>query len=178
MSSSLNRVWVIIYRRDLTSDTAADASKSVPRCVILPQDSSTAEVQEIFRSSLALQDENLVLKLRNNRGSLIPMNIHIIPNSKFQPYILEVTKRYQNIKPLKRTVKINGYNEIIKQRLQQIVKRIDKLEEAVPEMKTTREAKITKGVEELNVKMNFLNQRMHEAESSKWQGMFKKHPLW
>ncbi|XP_041462256.1 uncharacterized protein LOC129258526 [Lytechinus pictus] len=176
-ASSLNRVWVIIHRNDLSSEIE-DKSKSVPRCVILPQESPTPEIQDIFRVSLALQDENLVMKLRNNRGSLIPINGFITPNSKFQPYVLEVTRRYQNVKPMKRSVKINGYNDIIKQRLQQIVKRIDKLEQAVPEMKTKREATIAKGMTDLNVKMTFLNTRMHEAESTKWQGMFKKHPLW
>ncbi|XP_033636037.1 uncharacterized protein LOC117297022 [Asterias rubens] len=170
------KIWVVVNRIDLggTPSFERQAASSIQ----LTQNASSGEVQHAVRKALELQGENLVLKLRNSRGSLIPVNSHIVPNSKFMPYTLEVVQRYQNVKPMPRSVKLNGFSDVTRVRLQKIIKRIEQLEENVPELRNRREDKITKEMDYLNEKMRFLNKRMQEAESLKWKGMFKRHPLW
>ncbi|XP_022107215.1 uncharacterized protein LOC110988206 [Acanthaster planci] len=170
------KIWVIVNRVDLGGTPSFERQAATP--VLLPQNTSSAEVQQAVRKALQLKDETLVLKLRNSRGSLIPINSHVTSNSKFMPYTLEVVQRYQHIKPMPRSVKLNGFSEITKVRLQKIMRRLEQLERSVPELRNRREEKIKQEMEELNEKMKFLNKRMQEAEGHKWKGMFKKHPLW
>ncbi|XP_072036804.1 uncharacterized protein [Amphiura filiformis] len=171
-----SKIWIVVNRLDSGGIPSTEKQSTIP--LLLPEGKQGDEIQQLFRDTLEITDNNLVLKLRNTRGSLIPINSYITPNSKFMPYTLEVVQQYQNYKPMARTVKLNGYNEMLKKRLQQIVRRLENLEKLEPELRTKREEKIRKEMEELNEKMTFLNKRMQDAESHKWQGMFKKHPLW
>ncbi|PIK61250.1 hypothetical protein BSL78_01809 [Apostichopus japonicus] len=149
-----------------------------PFAIELPREASTIEAQNALRRQLKIKDKKLVLKLRNHRKSLIPINCHILQNTKFQPYTLEVMKRFQNVKPVQRSVPSNGYNDMIKQRLEILLKRIEALEEIVPEMKQNRGKKMQKEMEGIDVNLQFIGQRIRESENHKWQGMFTKHPLW
>ncbi|XP_038079415.1 uncharacterized protein LOC119746510 [Patiria miniata] len=170
------KIWVVVNRIDLGGTPSFERQAATP--ILLPQNVCCTEVQRAIRNKLQIKEDTLVLKLRNSRGSLIPINSHVTSNSKFMPYTLEVVQRYQHVKPLPRTVKLNGFSEVTKVRLQKIMRRIQQLEQTVPELRNRREDKITQEMEELNEKMRFLNKRMQDAEGHKWKGMFKKHPLW
>lgn len=82
------------------------------------------------------------------------------------------------MKPQARSAPISGYTEMIKQRLENLLRRIEKLEDIVPEMKQNREKKMQKEMEGIDENLKFIRQRIEESESHKWQGMFTKHPLW
>ncbi|XP_064411410.1 uncharacterized protein SI:ZFOS-1056E6.1 [Latimeria chalumnae] len=94
------------------------------------------------------------------------------------PYILEVVKTFQHVVPKTRTVAMTVINKSLKNRLQSITKRIERLEELVPEIKLRHQEKINQEMELLNQKLKFLNQRMQMADSHSWKGMFKRPPLW
>ncbi|XP_077977803.1 uncharacterized protein LOC144433373 [Glandiceps talaboti] len=170
------KIWLVTNRLDEGEEVDLEHQPPIP--ITVAEDVESDYIQQVFRETLSLNDANLVLKLRNSRGSLIPINCHIQPNTKLVPYVLEVVKRYQHVQPKPKTVNIPNYNDSMRGKLSNIVKRLDKLEELIPELRNTRNEKIKKEMEELNEKMRFLNQRMQQAESQKWKGMFKKHPLW
>lgn len=171
------KIWLVIYRFDQEIEGKTGAAKG-PFSVDIPGESCAVEVQNTIRKQLKIKDKKLVLKLRNHRKSLIPINSHIVQNTKFQPYTLEVVKRFQNVKPQARSAPISGYTEMIKQRLENLLRRIEKLEDIVPEMKQNREKKMQKEMEGIDENLKFIRQRIEESESHKWQGMFTKHPLW
>lgn len=173
---AVTKIWVVLYRFDQDSEGKTGPAKG-PFAVEIPKETSTTEAQNALKRQLKIKDKKLVLKLRNHRKSLIPINCHILQNTKFQPYTLEVVKRFQNVKPLARSVP-TGYNDMIKQRLEFLLKRIEALEEIVPEMKQNREKKMHKEMERIDENLKFIGQRINESENHKWQGMFTKHPLW
>ncbi|XP_070568315.1 uncharacterized protein [Ptychodera flava] len=172
----IKKIWVVSNRIDLGEDT--DLEHEPPISMTITDDLESESVQQVFRDTLDLSDDTLILKLRNSRGSLIPINCHIQANSKLVPYVIEVVRRYQNVQPRPKTVQMPNYNETMASKLSNIMKRIDKLEEMCPQLRNKRNEKIKKEMEELNEKMRFMNQRMRQAEAQKWKGMFKKHPLW
>ncbi|GCB65664.1 hypothetical protein scyTo_0004828 [Scyliorhinus torazame] len=129
---------------------------------------------DIFQCFLVTEGQ----KLRNSRGSLVPMNGELNVNSKQSPYILEVTKLFQHVVPKTRTDVMTVINKGLKNRLQSIMKRIERIEELAPEIKMRRQDKLNEEIELLNQKLRFLNQRMEIAESHSWKGMFKRQPLW
>ncbi|XP_071956626.1 uncharacterized protein [Antedon mediterranea] len=177
------RCWVIVNRQDLKDDTEHNEVTEVnkdknPVAVLFSIMDSCTEVQNAFRKACNVDNQHLIIKLRNKRGSLIPINGFVTPNTKHMPYEVQVVRRYQHVKPKPRSVKLPDYNEALKERMENMVKRIEALESCAPELRNKRQDKIDKEVNELNEKMKFLNKRMSEAEQVQWKGMFKRHPLW
>ncbi|XP_038664488.1 uncharacterized protein si:zfos-1056e6.1 isoform X2 [Scyliorhinus canicula] len=105
-------------------------------------------------------DTTATKQLRDSRGSLVPMNGELNVNSKQLPYILEVTKLFQHVVPKTRTDVMTVINKGLKNRLQSIMKRIERIEELAPEVKMRRQDKLNEEIELLNQKLRFLNQRM------------------
>lgn len=166
------KLWILMKRHDLPghNDYLQD--------VVIHGDCDSQYVQHVVRESFGLHDDNLILKLRNQRGCLIPINAEIIPNARTSPYILEVVTMYQNVKPKPRTIHMPSYNETLRSKLENLFKRVERLESITPELKYRRNSKLQKEMLELERKLHFLNNRMDQAESSNWKGMFKRHPLW
>ncbi|KAJ8359933.1 hypothetical protein SKAU_G00164580 [Synaphobranchus kaupii] len=69
-------------------------------------------------------------------------------------------------------------NKSVKTRLQSIVRRIERLEELVPQIKLRHHEKVNQEIKLLNQKLVFLNKRMQMADSHCWRGMFVRPPLW
>ncbi|XP_033112685.1 uncharacterized protein LOC117113462 isoform X2 [Anneissia japonica] len=174
------RCWIIVHRQDLEDDdkvTEVDENQP-PVAVLFSIMDSSAEVKRAFRKASNVDNEQLIIKLRNKRGSVIPINGFVAPNTKHMPYEVQVVRRHQHVKPKPRSVKLPGYNVALKDRLENMTKRIEALECYLPELRNKRQDKIDKEVTEINEKMKFLNKRMSEAERLQWKGMFKRHPLW
>ncbi|XP_078678859.1 uncharacterized protein LOC144914634 [Branchiostoma floridae x Branchiostoma belcheri] len=168
------RLWFSVQRLDLYDDSPV----SPPLEVFIPKDADSHVVRTILRENFELNQPDLVIKLRNNRGSLIPINREIPPNSKHRPYALEVCRRYQHVSAEPRSVVMPSYYHTIRARLQQLGGRIDRLEHIAPELRIRRTARLEAEMDELDQKLRFLNTRLQEAERYQWQGMFKRHPLW
>ncbi|KAK7494544.1 hypothetical protein BaRGS_00014197 [Batillaria attramentaria] len=156
---------------------------------------------------LGLEEKGIVLQLRNNRGSLVPLNGKLQKNTKETPYSLDVLLEYQRVTPKPRSVKVNVRTATIVAQIQNIMQRITMLEESIPELKVKREEKIRhfthvfdgkegcmrggllhsmnikhsnaqSELEELDRKLNFLRARFNEADQTTWTGIIKKSPLW
>ncbi|XP_049337189.1 uncharacterized protein si:zfos-1056e6.1 isoform X2 [Astyanax mexicanus] len=132
-------------------------------------------VRQILAHSFRLDTAQLTFKIRNSRGCLIPLNSCIPVNSKQMPYVLEVAKYFQHVSARPRSTAIH---KSLKSRLQGIVRRIERLEELLPQIKQKQHDTMIKDIELLNQKLNFLHKRMQMAESCCWEGMFKRAPLW
>uniref|UniRef100_A0A3Q2W0J1 Si:zfos-1056e6.1 n=1 Tax=Haplochromis burtoni TaxID=8153 RepID=A0A3Q2W0J1_HAPBU len=114
--------------------------------------------------------------IRNHHGHLIPLNSSIPANSK-HPYVLEVAKIFQHC-PKPRTIPMTVINKTMKTRLQTIERRIQRLEDLLPQVKLRRNEKLTQQeIECLNQKLRFLHQRM-QANSHTWKGVLIRAPLW
>ncbi|XP_072533768.1 uncharacterized protein [Salminus brasiliensis] len=83
---------------------------------------------------------------------------------------------YVNARP--RSTAMTVIHRSLKSRLQGIVRRIERLEELLPQIKQKQQDKMIKDIELLNQKLKFLHKRMQMAESCCWEGMFRRAPLW
>ncbi|XP_039546421.1 uncharacterized protein si:zfos-1056e6.1 isoform X3 [Pimephales promelas] len=145
-----SKIWIALKRLDLN-----DNRVTALREVHIPTGAKVTTIRQILAHSFRLDTSQLTLKMRNNRGSLIPLNCCMPPNSKQMPYILEVAKNYQHVNPRPRS--IPDLNKTLKSRLQNIVKQ---------------------EIELLNQKLVFLHKRMQTSECYCWEGMLRRAPLW
>ncbi|XP_038664498.1 uncharacterized protein si:zfos-1056e6.1 isoform X3 [Scyliorhinus canicula] len=127
-------IWIALRRLDLN-----DEEVPIVKDVCIARGLDTTATKQVLLNSFGIKDTTLVLKLRDSRGSLVPMNGELNVNSKQLPYILEVTKLFQHVVPKTRTDVMTVINKGLKNRLQSIMKR---------------------EIELLNQKLRFLNQRM------------------
>ncbi|KAK7148147.1 hypothetical protein R3I93_012458 [Phoxinus phoxinus] len=164
-------IWIALKRLDL-NDNRVTALQEVH----IPSGAEVTTIRHILAQSFRLDTSQITLKMRNNRGSLIPLNCCMPPNSKQMPYILEVAKNYQHVNPRPRSIPI--FNKTLKSRLQNVVKLIERLEELLPEIKLKHHEKMTKDIELLNQKLVFLHKRMQTSECYRWEGMLRRAPLW
>ncbi|XP_065106921.1 uncharacterized protein [Paramisgurnus dabryanus] len=168
-----NRVWIALKRLDLN-----DGRIIALREVHIPSGANVATVTQILAHCFRLHTSQTTFKIRNNQGYLIPLNCSMPPNSKQMPYVLEVARNYQHVNPRPRSNPLTVINKTLKSRLQSIAKRIERLENLLPQVKLKHHEKMTKDIELLNQKLVFLHKRMQMAESYCWEGMLKRAPLW
>ncbi|XP_055086462.1 uncharacterized protein si:zfos-1056e6.1 isoform X3 [Periophthalmus magnuspinnatus] len=84
-----------------------------------------------------------VIQIRNHRGFLIPLNGSVPVNSKHKPYVLEVTSIFQHVTVKARTIPMTVINKSMKTRLHIIDRRIQRLEELLPQIKQRHNEKLT-----------------------------------
>ncbi|KAF4090104.1 hypothetical protein AMELA_G00048090 [Ameiurus melas] len=166
-------VWIALKRLDLNDDRVIAL-----REVHIPRGTKMATVKQIVAYSFRLDVAQVTFKIRNSEGFLIPLNGRIPVNTKQMPYVLEVTRYFQHVNAKSRDIAITVISRSFKSRLQSIVRRIERLEELLPQIKQKQKEKMVKEVEQLNQKLIFLHKRMQMAESYCWEGMFKRAPLW
>ncbi|XP_030614549.1 uncharacterized protein LOC115800999 isoform X2 [Archocentrus centrarchus] len=172
-SPQASKVWIALRRLD-----KRDEKVSVLREVSVPSAADVTIIIQIIRSAFGLNCSNVVFKIRNHRGRLIPLNSSIPANSKHVPYVLEVAKLFQHVCPKLRTIPMTVINKTMKTRLQTIERRIQRLEDLLPQIKLRHNEKLTQEIESLNQKLRFLHQRMQVANSHTWKGMLTRAPLW
>lgn len=119
-----------------------------------------------------------VLKLRNKNNSIIPFSNTIQENTPSIPYVLEVTYQYQNVTPLPRTISVPTYEQVLRRKLTNTNNRMLRLEDFIPELPVKQKVKIEEEIKDSNDKMNILERKINAADSTQWQGMFKRVPLW
>ncbi|KAK3603328.1 hypothetical protein CHS0354_025935 [Potamilus streckersoni] len=170
-----NKIWIESKRLNFGDETSAISSVE---CIEVRPESQRKDVLNQIKEEFDINVDDKVLKLRNHRGSLIPINGNVPVNSKSMPYILEITSRHQNVIPKPKSVKLLSYDETVKKKIQDIIDRIDRLEVAALQLTARRNNRIEKEMKELDGMLEFLNKRLTEANGTKWKGMFKKNPLW
>ncbi|XP_047668200.1 uncharacterized protein si:zfos-1056e6.1 [Tachysurus fulvidraco] len=166
-------VWFALKRLDL-NDHRVIALKEVH----IPRGTKITTVRQIVARSFRLDIAQVTFKIRNSQGFLIPLNGLIPVNTKQMPYVLEVARYFQHVNAKPRNIAMTVINSSLKSRLQSVVRRIERLEELLPQIKQKQNEKMDKDIELLNQKMIFLHKRMQMAESYCWEGMFKRAPLW
>ncbi|XP_066535963.1 uncharacterized protein si:zfos-1056e6.1 isoform X1 [Hoplias malabaricus] len=166
-------VWVALKRLDLS-----DERVSALREVHIPRGAEMTTLRQILAHSFRLDVAQVTFKIRNSRGFLIPLNSCIPVNSKRMPYVLEVAKYFQHVNARPRSTTMTVIHRSLKSRLQGIMRRMERLEELLPQIKQKQHEKMTKDIDLLNQKLIFLHKRMEMAESCCWEGMFRRAPLW
>ncbi|XP_052808500.1 uncharacterized protein LOC128237208 [Mya arenaria] len=168
------KIWIRLKRKDIGEENCSGVF-----CVEISFGQSSQEIKEEISSTCSLCDlKNVVYKLRNHRGSLVPLTWNLAANSSSRPYLLEIVRVHQNIKPKPRSITIKSVNDTVKEKLTDIMSRIEKLENASPALKEKRNDKIDMEMKKVEQTLEFLDRRMHDAENVSWKGMFKKNPLW
>ncbi|XP_034737868.1 uncharacterized protein si:zfos-1056e6.1 isoform X2 [Etheostoma cragini] len=148
------------------------------REVSIPPAAEVTTVIQIINTTFGLNTSDVIFKMRNHHGCLIPLNSSIPANSKHTPYLLEVAKIFQHVCPKPRTIPMTVLNKSMKTRLQTIDRRIQRLEELLPQIKLRRNEKLSQEIECLNQKLRFLLKRMQVADSRSWKGGLTRAPLW
>ncbi|KAM3624810.1 uncharacterized protein V6R79_001865 [Siganus canaliculatus] len=133
---------------------------------------------QIISTTFGLDSTNAIFKIRNHGGCLIPLNDSIPANSKHMPYVLEIAKIFQHVQPKPRNLPMTVINKSMRTRLQAIDRRIQRLEELLPQIKLRRNEKLNQEIECLNQKLKFLHKRMQVADSRNWKGFLTRAPLW
>ncbi|XP_020617524.1 uncharacterized protein LOC110055475, partial [Orbicella faveolata] len=180
MSSEKRTLWVIVRVGDVTSDLKRFQFNCAEDVEEEDKVYEKAKFLEALTKQLGLSavGKTNVLKLRNARGSLIPLSRRTPENTVTSPYILEVCERHSSVKPIPRRVDVACYNETYQRKLEMFTKRISKLEDTVPKLSLLRDAKLSAEMKDLEVRLQFLHSKLKEADSRQWKGMFTKHPLW
>ncbi|KAM7426010.1 hypothetical protein ABFA07_011551 [Porites harrisoni] len=178
MSNEKRTLWIIVRIGDEVSDL-----KQFQFTEATEEEDETYAKAEFLEAlveqlDISVKEKGNVLKLRNGRGSLIPLSRRTPENTVTSPYVLEVCKRHSSVKPSPRRADVPSYNETYKRKLQLFGKRISKLEETIPKLSHLRDAKLSSEMKHLEQRLSFLNSKLQEAESRQWKGMFTKHPLW
>ncbi|XP_065058057.1 uncharacterized protein LOC135685893 [Rhopilema esculentum] len=146
--------------------------------IVIKKDMTSKAIKATLLEEFDISQEHQVVKLRNSRDNLIPINDLLTANSPKKAYTLEVCKMYNAITPRPRTVSLPTYQQLLRKRLQNIDSRLLKLEQTVPRLPEIRVGIIEKEMTDLTLKMDFLNQKIQAAESYQWKGMFQRNPLW
>ncbi|XP_039979632.1 uncharacterized protein si:zfos-1056e6.1 isoform X4 [Xiphias gladius] len=158
---------------------------------------------QIITTTFGLNSPDVIFKIRNHRGCLIPLNSSIPANSKHMPYVLEVAKIFQHVCPKPRTIPMTVINKSMKTRLQSIDRRIPVFYYRFREWRTfclrsnsgamknlarlfvhlyippdPGLSVLSQEIECLNQKLRFLQKRMEVADSRSWKGGLTKAPLW
>ncbi|KAM8877923.1 uncharacterized protein ACB058_003576 [Synchiropus picturatus] len=172
-SPNVSKVWIALKHLDKDDDRVVAL-----REVAVPPDVHFSQVAQIIVSTFALDSHNIVLKLRNQRGCLIPLNGSIPANSKRMPHLLEVVRIFQHVRPIPKTIPMTVINKSMKARLQSIDRRLERLEGLLPQIKVRHNEKLSQDIECLDQKLKFLHQRMQVVDSHSWKGMLTRAPLW
>ncbi|XP_068432029.1 uncharacterized protein si:zfos-1056e6.1 isoform X2 [Clinocottus analis] len=172
-SPRASKPWIALRRLDKNDDRVVAL-----REVSIPPAAEAALIFQIITTTFGLNSSDVIFKLRNHRGCLIPLNSSIPANSKHIPYVLEVAKIFQHVRPKTKTIPMTLINKSMKTRLQTIDRRIQRLEELLPQIKLRRNEKLSQEIECLNQKLSFLHKRMQVVDSRSWQGALTRAPLW
>ncbi|XP_067093066.1 uncharacterized protein si:zfos-1056e6.1 [Osmerus mordax] len=169
----LLKTWIALKRLDQNDERVIAL-----REVSIPKGTDVTSVKQIVASDFGFSLANRALKLRNHRGCLIPLNSSIPANSKHMPYVLEVANIFQHVSPKPRTTATTEINKSMKTRLQSIVRKIERLDELLPQIQLRRHDKFNQEIELLTQKLRFLHKRMQVAEAHGWRGMLVRTPMW
>ncbi|XP_061876800.1 uncharacterized protein si:zfos-1056e6.1 [Entelurus aequoreus] len=172
-TTRVSKTWLALKRLDKNDDRVVAL-----REVSIPLAADASAVMQMLAASFGLCSSDVVFKIRNQRGSLIPLNCSIPANSKHTPYLLEVAKIFQHVRPTPKSLPMTVINKSMKTRLHTIDKRIQRLEELLPQIKLRRNEKLSQEIECLNQKLMFLHKRMQVADSHTWKGTLTRAPLW
>ncbi|XP_040055810.2 uncharacterized protein LOC120833065 [Gasterosteus aculeatus] len=169
----VSKTWIALRRLDKNDDRVVAL-----REVSIPPAAEVNKVIQIITTTFGLNSSDVTFKLRNNRGCLIPLNSSIPANSKHMPLVLEVAKIFQHVRPEPRSVPMTVINKSMKTRLQTIDRRIQRLEELLPQIELRRNEKLSQEIECLNQKLRFLHKKMQVVDSHSWKGVLTRAPLW
>eukprot|EP00794_Sanderia_malayensis_P007421 gene7421-8241_t len=167
------RIWVRYQKNPEDLEEEFDLKE------VVVKDGMTSKVlKKHLLDAFNITKQDIVVKLRNFRESLVPINSLLAQNSPSWPYTLEVCQLYSQVKPRPRTVSLPTYQNVLRRRLQNIEYRLSKLEETLPELPEIQGNKLKQDCTDLESKMDFLISRIKEAEDFQWKGMFQRNPLW
>ncbi|XP_077569423.1 uncharacterized protein LOC144194320 [Stigmatopora nigra] len=169
----VTKVWVALRRLDKNDDRVVAL-----REVSILQGADVSSIVQIIANTFGLNSLDLIFKIRNQRGCLIPLNSCLSANSKQMPYLLEVAKIYQHVCPKPKNIPMTVINKSTKSRLHTVDKRIQRLENLLPQIKLRRDEKLSQEIACLNQKLIFLHKRMQMADTLTWMGMLTRPPLW
>lgn len=146
--------------------------------IIIDAEQTPEEIKHLLKLKCDLTDDSLILKLRNDRGSVVPIAYRSFGNtSREVPYSLEAVQPHTTCPLTPRSVQ-NDKTYSLEDRVQSISERLGVLEEAIIALPERRNKKITEDLNILEGQMLFLMKKMDDAKASNWKGMFQKNPLW
>ncbi|XP_069014838.1 uncharacterized protein [Embiotoca jacksoni] len=162
-SPHVSKVWIALRRLDKNDERVVAL-----REVSINAGAEVTMIIQIINSTFGLSSSNIILKIRNHRGHLMPLNSSIPANSKHIPYVLEVAKIFQHA--AQEGERGGGSSRNVVQ--------IHRLDNLLPQIKLRHDEKLTQEIECLSQKLRFLHKRMQVADSHSWKGMLTRAPLW
>jgi len=146
--------------------------------VVIYEDQSSEDIRKIFMLKCDITDFRLILKLRNKRGSVVPLSYQSFEaSSREEPFTLEAVQPHATVPLTSRSVN-NDATYSIEDRVRGISDRVALLEKAIVELPERRREKINDDLVQISGQVSFLLQKMDKTTSSHWKGMFQKNPLW
>lgn len=172
---AVKTIWVIV--RD-ENDAKEVKISSEPECLKSYKEDRRILLQSLCSQLGILYSPDKVYKFRNGRGSLVVLSRSMTPNTVTSPFILDVCEIQKTEKPGQKQVVIVVNSKTCQRKFEGMANRVERLENMIPDLPMLREEKLTNEMKDVESRLSFLNERMKEAESQEWKGMFKKHPLW
>ncbi|RVE72616.1 hypothetical protein OJAV_G00039200 [Oryzias javanicus] len=168
-------VWIRMQPRGM--NVYADDQVETLREVLIPTAAESTAIRQVLTESFGIDSEGVILKMRNHQGRLIPLSSCTGASSQHRPLLLEVTQTFQHVHPKPRTVPMTVISRK-KTRLQAARRRIQRLEELLPDIKLKQNDKLAQELQCLEQKLRFLAHRMQVASSHRWRGGLDRAPLW
>ncbi|XP_063241520.1 uncharacterized protein LOC134541782 [Bacillus rossius redtenbacheri] len=166
--------WVLLKREDLVDLSKEAAPVTGPVSIQLKKDMSFEDLRAEVRRWLGLPaDSTNLIKLRLKDRTFVPLSYLLAGNTEDEPFLMEITKVHQHAlasgRPLPKV-----YKEAVEFKMQNLLQRIQRLEAAVPGLRSRREANIERAVAEMDSRVQFLDRRIDELAPPEWRELLQK----
>ncbi|KAH9504691.1 hypothetical protein Btru_062585 [Bulinus truncatus] len=172
--SSSKAIWFTVKRLDLNENEAKEMIS-----INIKEDDKISDVTQNLNSKLQLNSSDLILRARNDKGSLIPLNgkIALLSNSNIRPFTLEVVRHFQSVQPKPNSLELTQYADSLKSKLFDIQERITDVEISMENMHERRKEKIHQEIAKLDNTVSFLKKRLEESETIEWRDRIYVEPV-
>ncbi|XP_066993620.2 uncharacterized protein [Anabrus simplex] len=170
--------WVVVRRYDqLDAEGREEVSNTPPMIIPLKPNSNFNELKIQIRDWLGLAENgNEIIKLRRSDEALITLSCLLGGSSEEKPYFLDIARIHQNSPASPRLAMSPTYIETVRSKLNNLEKRVERVESLVPEFRSQRLANIDRTLQQLGSKVNFLDKRLDELVPLEWKAHFHQSP--
>lgn len=129
----------------------------------------------VFQAINLPDDGKRVLKFRRHDNNLVPHSTLLSGSTKEKPYIIDVVLVHQFCPVESRTIP-EEYVDAFRKTCENIEKRVEIVEQTLPNLSEIKKQKITETIEEMSNLVSFLNRRIDELTPPEWKKQIDSVP--
>ncbi|XP_034948554.1 uncharacterized protein [Chelonus insularis] len=168
MGMSEIQTWLLIRRYDKLESDSSKLQTSLQPLTLSPGLLGEELKSAIFRLIDVEDDNTRVLKIRRQDSNLIPLSTLLNGSTPEKPFIVDVAGVHQFC-PVERRSIPPSYVDALQSKLNNLEKRIELAETAVPDLTNAHIHAVEDAAAQLTNCVNFLDRRLDELVPSAWK---------